>query len=202
MKFFSLDNPIWKFVGNLADFFILSCLWYLCSLPIVTIGASTTALYYVTLKMAKGQEGKLAASFFRSFKDNLRQATILWIGYLAVAVLLVLDILICSQIGNVFGVSMILTSIILLVLWGLFVTMQFPLLARCDNTTAALLKMSIAMALRNFLPVLSALIVAIAFPLVGVFVFWPVLLVAPGLAAYCNSFILNHILDKYGLALE
>lgn len=50
MKFFSLENPIWKFIGNLADFFLLSCLWYLCCLPVVTAGAATTALYYVTLK--------------------------------------------------------------------------------------------------------------------------------------------------------
>ena len=49
MKFFSLENPIWKFIGNLADFFLLSCLWYLCCLPVVTAGAATTALYYVTL---------------------------------------------------------------------------------------------------------------------------------------------------------
>ena len=40
MKFFSLENPVWKFIGNLADFFILSCLWYLCSLPVVTAGAA------------------------------------------------------------------------------------------------------------------------------------------------------------------
>ena len=50
MKFFSLENPIWKFIGNLADFFLLSCLWYLCCLPVVTAGAATTALYYVTFK--------------------------------------------------------------------------------------------------------------------------------------------------------
>ena len=50
MKFFSLENPIWKFIGNLADFFLLSCLWYLCCLPVVTAGTATTALYYVTLK--------------------------------------------------------------------------------------------------------------------------------------------------------
>ena len=40
MKFFSLENPIWKFIGNLADFFLLSCLWYLCCLPVVTAGGA------------------------------------------------------------------------------------------------------------------------------------------------------------------
>ena len=44
MKFFSLENPIWKFIGNLADFFLLSCLWYLCCLPVVTAGGHNGAV--------------------------------------------------------------------------------------------------------------------------------------------------------------
>ena len=49
MKFFNVDNPVWRFVGNLADFFVLSVLWALCCLLFVTFVASTTALYYVTM---------------------------------------------------------------------------------------------------------------------------------------------------------
>ncbi len=202
MKFFSLENPIWKFIGNLADFFLLSCLWYLCSLPVVTAGAATTALYYVTLKMARGQEGQLIPAFFHSFKQNLKQATALWVGYLAVGILLVLDLVICLQTSSVFAGAMFFTSVVLLACWALFITMLFPLVARCDNTTSALFKMGIAMALRNVMPVLAALMVTAAFFAVGVFVFWPVLLVAPGLASYCNAFLFNRIFDKYGMTLE
>ena len=46
------------------------------------------------------------------------------------------------------------------------------------------------------------LMVTVAFFAVGVFVFWPVLLVAPGLASYCNAFLFNRIFDKYGMTLE
>ena len=120
MKFFSLENPIWKFIGNLADFFLLSCLWYLCCLPVVTAGAATTALYYVTLKMARGQEGQLIPAFFHSFKQNLKQATALWVGYLAVGILLVLDLVICLQTGSVFAGAMFFTSVVLLACWALF----------------------------------------------------------------------------------
>ena len=188
MKFFSLENPIWKFIGNLADFFLLSCLWYLCCLPVVTAGAATTALYYVTLKMARGQEGQLIPAFFHSFKQNLKQATALWVGYLAVGILLVLDLVICLQTSSVFAGAMFFTSVVLLACWALFITMLF--------------KMGIAMALRNVMPVLAALMVTVAFFAVGVFVFWPVLLVAPGLASYCNAFLFNRIFDKYGMTLE
>ena len=115
MKFFSLENPIWKFIGNLADFFLLSCLWYLCCLPVVTAGAATTALYYVTLKMARGQEGQLIPAFFHSFKQNLKQATALWVGYLAVGILLVLDLVICLQTSSVFAGAMFAMSTLSLI---------------------------------------------------------------------------------------
>ena len=125
MKFFSLENPIWKFIGNLADFFLLSCLWYLCCLPVVTAGAATTALYYVTLKMARGQEGQLIPAFFHSFKQNLKQATALWVGYLAVGILLVLDLVICLQTSSVFAGAMFFTSVVLLACWALMPALGF-----------------------------------------------------------------------------
>lgn len=201
MKFFSLDNPVWKFVGRLADFFLLSVLWYLCCLPVVTAGAATTALYYVTLKMSVDREGTLASAFFASFRQNFKQATVLWLGYAAAAVLLALDLFICAQQASLAAGAMAITCIVLLACIALFVSMQFPLLARCANTTGALFKMGIAMTLRNLLPVLAVLVTTAAFFAVGLFVFWPVLLVAPGLAAYINAFTLNRIFEKYGMSL-
>ena len=90
----------------------------------------------------------------------------------------------------------------LLACWALFITMLFPLVARCDNTIGALFKMGIAMALRNVMPVRGRADGHRSIFAVGVFVFWPVLLVAPGLASYCNAFLFNRIFDKYGMTLE
>ena len=103
-------------------------------------------------------------------------------GYLAVGILLVLDLVICLQTSSVFAGAMFFTSVVLLACWALFITMLFPLVARCDNTIGALF--------------------TVAFFAVGVFVFWPVLLVAPGLASYCNAFLFNRSFDKYGMTLE
>ena len=110
MKFFSLENPVWKFIGNLADFFILSCLWYLCSLPVVTAGAAASAVYYVTLKMSRDQEGELVRSFFKSFRQNLKPGCLLGVGYLAAVVLLGLDIVICLQQSSVLAGAMFFTA--------------------------------------------------------------------------------------------
>ncbi len=63
-KLFDYNNPVWRFMGKVADMFFLTVLWVVFSLPIITIGASTKALYYVTLKMAGGKEGVPLAVFF------------------------------------------------------------------------------------------------------------------------------------------
>ncbi len=57
------------------------------------------------------------------------------------------------------------------------------------------------MSIRSFLPVLSTLMVTCGLFSFGIFVFWPLLLIAPGLGAYINSFIFNRVLEKYGLGL-
>ena len=81
---FNYDNPVWRFIGKFWDVLILNVLWLVCSIPIVTIGASTTAMYYVTLKLARDEDGYTIRSFFKSFKENFRQATVIWLIFLAV----------------------------------------------------------------------------------------------------------------------
>jgi hypothetical protein len=61
--------------------------------------------------------------------------------------------------------------------------------------------MCFTLCIRNFLPVLSTAIVTAGIFLVGIFIFWPLMLIAPGLSAYLNSYIFNHIFLKYHLDL-
>lgn len=75
--FFNLDGPFQKWGTEIADVLILSILWFVCSVPIVTIGASTTALFYVYGKKVRGEDPYIAKMFFKSFKDNFKQATII-----------------------------------------------------------------------------------------------------------------------------
>ena len=84
--FFNYDNPVWRFIGKFGDLIILNVLWFVCSIPIFTIGASTTAVYYVTLKLARNDDGYTIRSFFKSFKENFKQATIIWLILLAGAI--------------------------------------------------------------------------------------------------------------------
>ncbi len=201
-NFFNVDNPVWKFIGNLWDFFLLSVLWFVCSIPIVTIGASTTALYYVTLKMASDQEGKLWQQFLKSFRENWKEATIIWIGFLLVGVVLVIDVLYGLTSGTNLASAILIFSVVVGVLYLCMLSFVFPLLARVDNTPMAMIKMAGGVVVQNFLPVLAGVLVMAGFVLVGLFVFSPVLVVVPGLPAYINSRIYNHIFERYHLNLS
>ena len=88
MRFFSVDNPVWRFIRKIGYLWLLNILWVLTSLPVITIGASTTALFYACMKL-QGDEGYPTANYFRSFRENFRQATIIWLIYAAVGALLV-----------------------------------------------------------------------------------------------------------------
>lgn len=201
VRFFNLENPIWRFIGNLADFFLLSVCWYLCCIPVITLGCGTTALYYVTMKMAANKEGYTLRSFLASFKANFKTATPMWILFLGAAFVLYADFSWSIQSSTLFAKSMFITFGVIAALYCLCLSLIFPLIARCDNTVKALLKMCFAMSIRSLLPVLSTVVVTAAFFLFGIFVFWPVLLIAPGLSAYINSFVFNKVLEKYQLGL-
>lgn len=200
-RFFNLENPIWRFIGNLADFFFLSLCWYLCCIPVVTLGCGTSALYYVTMKMAANREGYTLRSFWSAFKTDFRTAAPVWLLFLAAALVLYADFTWSLHGSSLFARSMFITFAVVLLLYVLCLSLIFPLIARCEHTVPALLKICFAMSIRNFLPILSTVIVTVAFFAFGLFVFWPVLLIAPGLSAYINSFIYNRIFAGYGLNL-
>ena len=79
MTSFSYESRLSQIALRLAYGCYLNLLWFVCSLPIITVGASTTALYAVTLKIARNEEGNITTQFFWAFVRDFRQATTLWL---------------------------------------------------------------------------------------------------------------------------
>lgn len=77
-KLLDYENPILSFMSKLVDLMLLNVLTILCCVPIVTIGASITAAHYTALKMHRG-ESYVWRNFWKSFKENFKQSTIIWI---------------------------------------------------------------------------------------------------------------------------
>ena len=132
-------------LSKLADLIWLNILATICCIPIITIGASLTALHYVVLKMVKDEEGYITRSFFKSFKENFKQATLMWLMLLVVFILLVADFMIFRFSGIVFPgwCQIALIAIAVLIM---FATMHlFPLLSRYENSIRATYKNSLFM---------------------------------------------------------
>lgn len=133
MKLFSVDSAFYQFMSKMFDVLKLSVLWILCSLPIITVGASTVAAMYVALKMVDDEEGYIVKQFFKGFKDNWKKATLLWLINIVAVYAIYLDFQFFEVIeGNpiiflVIGIA----SIVLLISAMLY---SYPLLARYENT--------------------------------------------------------------------
>lgn len=202
-RFFNLDSPLMRFLTKLADLMILNILFLITCIPVVTIGAAWTALYYVAMKMVRDEESGIIRSYLRSFRMNFKQATLLWLGVLAVAGVLVLDYAILYRIDSPVAAAMntgilILGAALLMVLQYLF-----PLLAKFDTSLKQTLKnaclLSIAKLPRTLLMVfclVGALIITFynSYTLsIGILV-W--ILLGFAIMAFSNSSILVKIFDS------
>ena len=96
---FNPENRFWNFMNKITDVFLLGILWFLFSIPVVTMGAATTSLYQFTLKQADDEEGYVFKSFLKAFMKNFRQATMLWLIVLAAGAFLAADMWACMQIS-------------------------------------------------------------------------------------------------------
>jgi uncharacterized membrane protein YesL len=160
MSFFSVDGPLYRFISRFWDMIKLNLLWLLCSLPIVTMGASTAAAFSITLKMVDEQEGYIAKDFFKAFKSNLKQGSIMGILFLIALVALWLDF----QFFNLLDTNPVIFLIMGFV--GIFIftltfLYAFPLLARYQNSIINTMKNSFDISIRYFVRTLLLIFVLI-----------------------------------------
>ena len=135
MNIFRFESPVMQFIGKVADFILLNLLTLVCSLPIITFGAAYTAKYYVSMKIVRGEEGTLFKPYFKAFKDNFKQSTIIWIIQLWVLVLLAVDWLWIYNKGFKNVHEIYLFALALLTCFVIFITATiFPFIARFDMT--------------------------------------------------------------------
>jgi len=197
-KLFDFNNPIWRFMGRIADMFFLTVLWAVCSIPIVTIGASTTALYYVTLKMAGNHEGYLRTAFFKSFRRNFLCSTAIWIILLIVGLIPAAGFYCISRMDVQTASFLFWMLIVLTALYVLIITIVFPLAARLDAGAGKIIFMAFMVAIKNFSWIFFMAVITLCVTALGVFVFWPILLLGAGGIAYAHSVILEKIIfPKY-----
>lgn len=191
------DGSFMTFCDKLFDVMILGFLWILCSLPLVTIGASCTALYYSIVKCIKNNEGYVSRCFFHSFKQNFVPATILWVVFAGVSFLMQLNIgILVQKAEGYFGLFFIVLYALVNVYAVIAACYAFPALSRYDMPAGWILKISLYMSGRYFLTSLMLLVILAC---IGVFIWYVPLLIlfAPGPAAFLMSEFLERVLKKH-----
>lgn len=195
-RFFSLDNPVWNFLGKTWDVLWVSILWFVCSIPIVTLGASTSALYYVGLKLTKNEEGYVTKQFFHAFKQNLKPGTILGVMAMAFGVLWAFNIRFYA--GKEDSLYKVMFILMLVVGWMYIITIHylFAALAQFHNTIKGYIKFSFMLAVQKlgwtFLMIIINVLIILATSL-----FLPLILVLPGLIVVTNCSIINRCFKPY-----
>lgn len=163
MKFNITDNVVTRALSRICDFVILNILWLVCSIPIVTIGASTTALYSVMQKIVRNEEGYIARSFFKAFKQNFKQATIVWLLIAALGLILSVDLNMARSLeGTIRIVFQVIFGFFSFWLFAIFLYV-FPLLARYENSTKATLKNAVILSIAK-LPFTFLMMVVVVVP--------------------------------------
>ena len=204
MKFFNYDSPFWSFMSRIADLVILNLLWLLFCIPVFTIGASTAAMYRVTLNQVRGEGGSVVRSFWAAFKLNFKQGVLLFLILLIPTLLVIYELWLylsgaVSQslwMGVMFCFPALLVALI-----GAYI---YPLLAQFDNTIKNTIKNACLLSIGN-LPY-SIVMAALNLSAPALFVFAPTfflktsifwVLIGSALVAMLNSYLLRKIFKKY-----
>ena len=201
MKIFSYDSKFSQVLLKLAQSCYLNLLWALCSLPLMTLGAATAALYAVTLKMTRDEEGDLTKMFFRAFRENFRQATVLWLILLGAGGVLGVDAYILFHLfRSTTGPAAVLWTLLFAlviaagVAYAVVLCYVFPLVASVVNTNAAMLKNSFLIGAHYLFCTILVLAIHFAMFFVVVRLFTPMIIFGEGLCALLSSYLLARVI--------
>ncbi len=193
--FFALDGPFYRIGTLIADIMILSFVWLLFCIPLFTVGASTSALFYVVTRRISNKEGYLLRDFWKSFRENFKQSTICWLLIVFISGILLFNIYNIGLLGNMryiiyplqicIGIELALMSIYI-----------FPIISRFDMKIKDILKTSFFMANKHiFTSVLCGLIGFGVIYLSLIYLLFSV--VAMGTYAFCVSYFIVKVFKKY-----
>ena len=196
--FFNADNKLWSSVNSAVDAILLNIMWLFTCIPIITVGAATTAFYYTTHKVIRNQRSGIWKEYWSSFKGNFKQATKIWLMFLAIFVIFYFDINLCVEYlkaGEKIGVMAYffygLLAVVLL--WFMYV---FAYIARFEDTIKTTLKNAAIMAFTNPGYSLIVLVLVVA-ALLGCWILPMFSWFVPAIAMVFINLALEKVFRKY-----
>jgi len=201
-EFFSLDGAFNKYGTFVADTLILSIMWIIFSIPLITVGAATSAMFYVSTRRISDREGYITSDFWMAFKSNFVRSTLLWLLMFATMSVLIFNVwlMVTGEIANdaISGwMGFVLPAQFIFMVQFTFISIYaFPMTARFEMSFGQTLKNSFMMANRHFLTSLTCLVLLITVIVASmytiIFTF-----AAPGVYAILSSYMIIRVFKKY-----
>lgn len=197
------EGKIMRLLTTLWDVMYMSILWVVFSIPIVTIGASTTALYYVATKKVTNREGTyIIQDFWRSFRGNFIQSTISFLLLVVVGGIIWGNFMLLNQMEfGAFGFVVRLVLMFVAIQLLFLTTVIFAVIARFELTLMPALKASFSLANKHLLTtvgnitiLLGILYITLRAPVIILF--------SMGIYCYISSFALVKIFKKNNADFE
>lgn len=200
MKFLQYDSPFMTGCRRLTDYMILGWLWIITSVPIITFGAATTAALRTAQISIRQKDGTIWKPFWKYFRQEFKQATILWIIEILVLNFLVIDVVVVRYLG----LPMLVQQLTLLACIFVFCWLQlwFGYQSRIKDKLGKVLLNAFRMTVSNFgrtllMAILSFLAVAVSY--FSIFFFSPLILLVPGIYITAYTALLRGILKRYDI---
>lgn len=199
---FRYGSPAHRAMMLLTNLMMLNLMVILTSLPIFTLGASISSMYSLTIKYAKKEDDSVFKAYYKAFKQNFKQATIIWIPNMLIGIALGAAAYYLSSSDT--GAFLWIILAVLAFLFCLVSSMIYPMLGRYNNTTVAIIFNSINISIRNILPMLCVVFLNVvpwilAVEFTGIFLYLGLFWTFGGfsLIALLNSLVIARIFDKY-----
>lgn len=159
MGFFAPDGKVARFLNALGNLIILNILTLIFCLPVITAGASLCALFTVTMRIVRKEEGMIIQGYWEAFVANFKKSTLVWIIYLSITLFLAFDIYILMRIDTTAMLVYRVVLLILIILISVVMLHFLVLQARFENTIKETLKNAVIVSAAKH--ILSVLMLAV-----------------------------------------
>ena len=197
------NTPLLKrFLEAFGNMFALNLCFVITCIPIVTIGASVTALYAMCIRLQDGRESTVLHGFIENFKKNFKQATVAWGIILLCAAVMLAEYVMINNIPTSFNDFYTILLIIEAIVFLFTLPFVFPLISQYDNSIFNVFKNSFLLSvayLGSWIKVLLAwiapILISIIYPMVFIYTWYLWLLLIFGAIAWGSSYTIRHVFE-------
>jgi uncharacterized membrane protein YesL len=203
MKFLSYDSKFSQLLIKVCYACWLNLLWFICSIPVVTMGAATTALYDATLRIASEEDTNVTKHFFDALRRNFKQATRIWLIMLAVAIVMGMDAyavlrLRATSTGTIaimwtLNLALLISATLVYVIISIYL---YPLIAKFENTDFNMFKNALLLGLRYLFCSIMVFLIHAAMAYAIIMIFTPLVIFGEGVCALLSSYLLVPVLNS------